>query len=70
MKLVDCKNRELKVGERVRIEKNIPSPNGMLYKNSIVKLDEWNDMTKKIRVTDSLGKVWWIEPSQVSASFL
>ena len=70
MKLVDCKNRELKVGERVRIEKNIPSPNGMLYKNSIVKLDEWNDITKKIRVTDSLGKVWWIEPSQVSASFL
>ena len=70
MKLVDCKNRELKVGERVRIEKNIPSPNGMLYKNSIVKLDEWNDITKKIRVTDSTGKVWWVEPTQVSCSFL
>ena len=70
MKLVDYKNRELKVGERVRVEKDIPSSEGMLYKNTIVKIDEWNDSTRKIRVTDSLGKVWWVEPSQVSASFL
>ena len=42
----------------------------MLYKHSIVKLDEFNDSTKKIRVTDNLGKVWWIEPNQVSCSFL
>ena len=70
MELVDYRNRRLRIGERVRIEEDIPSPNGMLYKNSIVKLDEWNDSTKKIRVTDSLGKVWWIEPNQVSCSFL
>ena len=70
MKLVDVKNRELKIGERVRIEMDIPSENGMLYKHSIVKLSELNSKTKKIRVTDSLGKVWWIEPSQVSCSFL
>ena len=70
MKLVDVKNRELKVGERVCIQVDIPSENGMLYKNTIVKLDELNFNTKKIRVTDSLGKVWWVEPSQVSSSFL
>ena len=70
MKLVDVKNRELKVGERVRVEVDIPSPEGMLYKNSIVKLDEFNFDTKKVRVTDNLGKVWWVEPSQVSSSFL
>jgi hypothetical protein len=70
MKLVDYKNRELKVGERVRVEKDIPSSEGMLYKNTIVKIDEWNDSTRKIRVTDSLGKVWWVNPSEVSASFL
>ena len=68
--LVDYKGRTLTVGKRVRIEQDIPSENGMLYKNSIVKLDEFNDTTKKIRVTDNLGKVWWIEPTQVSASFL
>tara|TARA_Y100000310_G_C20271553_1_gene618261 strand:- start:210 stop:422 length:213 start_codon:yes stop_codon:yes gene_type:complete len=70
MKLVDSRNRELNVGQRVRVEVDIPSENGMLYKDSIVKLDEWNDITKRIRVTDSLGKVWWVEPSQVSSSFL
>ena len=70
MKLVDYRNRELKIGQRVRVEIDIPSPDGMLYKDSIVKLDEFNMDTKKIRVTDNLGKVWWIEPSEVSCSFL
>tara|TARA_Y100000593_G_C4123488_1_gene243860 strand:+ start:71 stop:280 length:210 start_codon:yes stop_codon:yes gene_type:complete len=68
--LFDHKNRKLKIGERVRIEKDIPSPEGMLYKHTIVKIDEMNTETKKIRVTDSVGKVWWVEPTYVSASFL
>ena len=70
MTLVDYRNRELKLGQRVRIEVDIPSPDGMLYKNQVVKLDEWDITTKKIRVTDSVGKVWWVNPSEVSASFL
>ena len=70
MKLIDYRGRTLKLGQRVRVETDIPSENGMLYKHSIVKLDEFNDSTKKIRVTDNLGKVWWIEPSEVSCSFL
>ena len=68
--LVDYRGRSLSVGQRVRVEVDIPSENGMLYKDSIVKLDEFNDKQNKIRVTDSLGKVWWVEPSQVSSSFL
>tara|TARA_R110000824_G_scaffold114198_1_gene264574 strand:+ start:2381 stop:2593 length:213 start_codon:yes stop_codon:yes gene_type:complete len=70
MKLVDYRGRTLTIGQRVRIETDIPSPEGMLYKDSIVKLDEFNDMSKKIRVTDASGKVWWVEPTQVSSSFL
>ena len=68
--LVDYKGRGLEVGKRVCVQEDIPSENGMLYKNSVVKLDEWNETKKKIRVTDNLGKVWWIEPTQVSCSFL
>ncbi len=68
--LVDYKGRTLDVGKKVRVQIDIPTASGMLYKDSIVKLDEWNDSTKKIRVTDTTGKVWWIEPSQVSCSFL
>jgi hypothetical protein len=70
MSLVDYKGRTLEIGKRVRIEMDIPSPNGVLYKNQLVKISEWNEKTKKIRVTDNLGKVWWIEPTQVSCSFL
>ncbi len=68
--LKDYKGRTLRVGQEVRIENDIPSENGMLYKHSIVKLDEFNTDTKKIRVRDKVGKVWWIEPTQVSCSFL
>ena len=68
--LVDYKGRTLTVGKRVCVQVDIPSENGMLYKNSVVKLDEFNTTTRKIRVTDNLGKVWWIEPTQVSCSFL
>ena len=52
MKLIDSRNRELTVGQRVRIEVDIPSENGMLYKDSIVKLDDVNEDTRKLRVTD------------------
>ena len=69
MSLIDHKGRTLKLGNRVCVQFDIPSESGVLYKNSIVKLDEWNDSTKKIRVTDNVGKVWWIEPTQVSCSF-
>ena len=70
MKLICGRGRELTLGQKVRVEEDIPSENGMLYKDSIVKLDEFNNKQNKIRVTDSLGKVWWVEPTQVSASFL
>ena len=70
MKLIDGRGRELSIGQRVRVETDIPSENGMLYKDSIVKLDDFNEDTKKIRVTDNVGKVWWVEPNQVSSSFL
>ena len=70
MTLLDYKSRGLEVGKRVRIQEDIPSVNGMLHRDTIVKIDECNIETKKIRVTDSTGKVWWVEPSQVSSSFL
>ena len=68
--LKDYKGRKLTKGDRVRIEEDIPSVNGMLYKNSIVKVSEFDSKSKKIRVTDNLGKIWFVEPNQVSCSFL
>ena len=68
MKIVDSKNRPIKIGDKVRIIEDIPSVNGVLYKNRIVTISEVKD--RKIRVKCSLGKVWWVEQQHISASFL
>ena len=68
--LVDYKQRELKVGQKVKVLENIPSVDGMLYENTIVKISEYDDTKETIRVTDGLGKIWWINPSVVSASLI
>ena len=64
----DVKGSRLSVGKRVCIQEDIPSANGMLYKNAIVKVEALNE--EKVQVQDRSGKLWWIECNQVSASFL
>ena len=53
----------MKVGDKVKILKDIPSVNGMLHKGTIVKIDEIKDgrnpVRGSIRVVDTLGKIWW-----------
>ena len=66
--MVDYKGRVLKIGERVCIQEDIPTVDGMLYKNSIVKIDSLDE--SKLRVQDRSGKLWRVQYSQVSASFL
>ena len=67
-KMVDCKGRKLNIGERACIQEDIPTIDGMLYKNTIVKVDTLNE--SKLRVQDRSGKLWWVGYNQVSASFL
>jgi len=64
----DIRGTKLKLGEKVRIEENIPSVNGMLYKDTICRVEAFD--TKKVQVQDRSGKLWWIGCNQVSASFL
>tara|TARA_R100000995_G_scaffold54004_1_gene26439 strand:- start:306 stop:506 length:201 start_codon:yes stop_codon:yes gene_type:complete len=64
----DVRGRMLKISDRVRIEEDIPSVDGMLYKDTIVKVDSLDE--SKVRVQDRSGKLWWVGYNQVSASFL
>ena len=64
----DVRGTILKIGKRVCIQEDIPSVNGMLYKNTIVKVEALNE--SKLQVQDRSGKLWWIGYNQVSASFL
>ena len=70
MKLVDSRNRKLNIGDKVRIEKDIPSVNGMLYENTIVKIGSHDQLKNRIKVTDTLGKIWWVTTNDISASYL
>jgi hypothetical protein len=52
-----------KIGDKVKVNRDIPSINGMLHKDSIVKIDEITDSNPvrgSIRVLDNLGKIWWV----------
>ena len=64
----DVKGSKLSVGKRVCIQQDIPTVDGMLYKNTICKIDTLEE--SKLRVQDRSGKLWWVQYSQVSASFL
>ena len=64
----DVKGSRLSVGKRVCIQQDIPTVDGMLYKNTICKIDTLEE--SKLRVQDRSGKLWWVQYSQVSASFL
>jgi len=64
----DVKGMKLSVGKRVCIQEDIPTVDGMLYKNTICKVDSLEE--SKLRVQDRSGKLWWVGYSQVSASFL
>ena len=64
----DVRGTKLSVGERVCIQEDIPTINGMLYKNTIVKVEAHKD--DKIQVQDRSGKLWWVTGNQISCSFL
>ena len=64
----DVRGTNLSVGKRVCIQEDIPTINGMLYKNTIVKVETLDEST--LRVQDRSGKLWWVAYNQVSASFL
>ena len=59
----------MKVGDKVKILKDIPSINGMLHKDTIVKIDEIKDgnnpVRGPIRVVDTLGKIWWVNEKEI-----
>jgi len=60
----------MKVGDRVKVNRDIPNVNGMLHKDSAVKIDEitldTNPVRGNIRVVDNLGKIWWVNSTDIN----
>ena len=64
----DVRGTMLKISDSVCIQEDISSVNGMLYKNTICKVEAFD--SKKVQVQDRSGKLWWVGCNKVSASFL
>ena len=60
----------MKIGDKVKIVKDIPSINGMLHRDTTVKIDEitlgGSVVRGNIRVVDSLGKIWWVNEEDIN----
>ena len=60
----------MKIGDKVKIIKDIPSVNGMLHSGTTVKIDQITEgktlMHGAIRVVDTLGKIWWVNEGDIN----
>ena len=54
-----------KKGDKVRIIHNIYTVDGLLEEGIIVKVDEVGFPDKELRVTDPVGKIWYIDEIDV-----
>ena len=60
----------MKIGDKVKVNKDIPSINGMLHRGTKVKIDEISLATSvvrsNIRVVDDLGKIWFLNEEDIN----
>ena len=56
----------MKVGDKVKVIKDIPSINGMLREGTVVKIDHiMSKSDNNLRVTDNLGKIWYLSEEDI-----
>ena len=56
-------------GRKVKVNKDIPSINGMLREGTIVKIDNISlspSNNNNIRVVDDLGKIWFVKEEDIN----
>ena len=62
----------MKIGDKMKVNKDIPSIDGMLREGTVVKIDQIYDLHKSaisnnnLRVTDDLGKIWWVNLTDIN----
>ena len=52
--------QDFKIGDKVKITENIYSVEGTLYKGSVVEIEEVGFPDKDLRVSDDVGKIWYL----------
>ena len=51
---------------KASVNKTITTVNGALYENSIVILDQLIEKDNKIRVTETMGKIFWVSINDIT----
>ena len=57
----------MKIGDKVKVNKDIPSINGMLREGTMVRIDHISSKSdNNLRVTDDLGKIWFLNKEDIN----
>ncbi len=57
----------MKIGDKVKVNKDIPSINGMLREGTMVRIDYISSKSdNNFRVTDDLGKIWYLSKEDIN----
>tara|TARA_Y100001973_G_C4982550_1_gene224915 strand:+ start:37 stop:225 length:189 start_codon:yes stop_codon:yes gene_type:complete len=57
----------MKIGDKVKVNKDIPSVNGMLREGTLVRIDYISTNPKhKFRAKDDLGKIWFLNEEDIN----
>ena len=60
-------NVKMKIGDKVKVNKDIPSVNGMLREGTVVRIDHiLSKSDNNFRVTDDLGKIWYLSEDDIT----
>ncbi len=54
-------------GDKVQVKRNIYTVDGLLEEGTIVKIEEIGFPDKDLRVTDPVGKIWYIDELDIEA---
>ena len=52
---------KFKVGDKVKVIKDMPTVEGMLHKGEVVKIDAMVFPDNDMRVLDSMGRIWYVD---------
>ena len=57
----------MNIGDKVKVNKDIPSINGMLREGTMVRIDHISSKSdNNIRVTYNLGKIWFLSKDDIT----
>mgnify|MGYP001376263628 FL=1 len=52
--------KDYKVGTKLKVIRDVATIDGVLYQNEVIKVDAVGFPDKDMRVTDNMGRIWYL----------